>query len=104
MVVLGNTFTQGYKSYNFKYTEEDLVEFVPITISDLLKDNYYTTPLQNVLPTHKLHLLYSEPTCHIGALAWMREVFHEDGIKTLLWMLGDMHVTYKTLIPYNIPS
>ena len=81
VIVLGNTFTQGYKRYNYKYTEEDLVEFVPITISDLLKDNYYTSPLQNMLPTHKLNMLYSELTCHIGALAWMREVFHEDGIK-----------------------
>lgn len=92
MVVLGNTFTQGYKRYNFRYVGDGAeAEFTPITHSASIKDIYCTIPAQNTTPIHRLSLSYAEHVSPLGAISWIRDVFHDRDIKTVLWTLGDMH-------------
>lgn len=95
-VVLGNTFTQGYKRYNFRYISDSAVEFIPVTNKDSMKDNYCTIPTQNIRPIHKMSLIYRERLSSVGAVKWISDVFDTNDVLTILWMLGDMHADFGT--------
>mmetsp|Transcript_2713 Transcript_2713/g.7231 ORF Transcript_2713/g.7231 Transcript_2713/m.7231 type:complete len:510 (-) Transcript_2713:16017-17546(-) len=93
-VILGNTFTQGYRRFNFRYREESKAEFIPVTSSGNIKENYCTIPTQNMEPIHMLDLSYSDEISPYGAIAWIRDVFREEDVMSILWLIGDIHADF----------
>lgn len=93
-IVLGNTFTQGYKRYNFQYIGHNKVEFIPITNNTSNKGNFCTVPTQNMAPMKTLSLMYTEKISPWGAIKWISQVFDRRDVRTVLWMIGDMYADF----------
>lgn len=94
-VVLGNTITQGSVRYEFMYGPSKDVEFIPYGLGRTAKENYCTVPT-NVprAPIHTMSLLYDERVLSYGAISWIRGVFDDHDMRTVLWLLGDLFADF----------